>query len=173
MAGITGQLGAGIIETCDRALVDCLPLARPIATRGAGARLRSAFPDRPDLADNAVEGDVTRENWGLDAATVRRLSVEVDGVLNVAGATNWAGDRRQLNAVNVIGAMRGYQLAKALGEAAGTRKLYCYTSSIHAATHHAIKLRWNRRERRSAALQMAPTVTAKARTTAHASARCS
>ena len=64
---------------------------------------------------------------------MRRLSVEVDGVLNVAGATNWAGDRRQLNAVNVIGATRGYQLAKALGEAAGTRKLYCYASSIHAA----------------------------------------
>ena len=64
---------------------------------------------------------------------MRRLSVEVDGVLNVAGATNWAGDRRRLNAVNVIGATRGYQLAKALGEAAGTRKLYCYASSIHAA----------------------------------------
>lgn len=133
VAGITGQLGAGIVETCDRALVDCVPLARPISTRGAGARLKSAFPDRSDLADNAVEGDVTREHWGLDAASVRRLSVEVDGVLNVAGATNWAGDRRQLNAVNVIGAMRGYELAQALGEAAGTRKLYCYASSIHAA----------------------------------------
>src|SRR5690606_22915275 len=59
--------------------------------------------------------------------------VEVDGVLNVAGATNWAGDRRQRNAVNVIGALRGYQLARALGEAAGSRKLYCYASSIHAA----------------------------------------
>jgi nucleoside-diphosphate-sugar epimerase len=133
VAGITGQLGAGIVETCDRALVDCLPLARPIATRGVGARLRSAFPDRPGLAEGAVEGDVTRANWGLDAATVRRLAVDVDGVLNVAGATNWAGDRRQLNAVNVIGAMRGYQLAQALGEASGSRKLYCYVSSIHAA----------------------------------------
>ena len=54
-------------------------------------------------------------------------------MLNVAGATNWAGDKRELNAVNVIGALRGYQLAQALGEAAGTRKLYCYASSIHAA----------------------------------------
>jgi thioester reductase-like protein len=133
VAGITGQLGAGIVETCDRALVEVVPLARPIATRGVGARMRSAHPDRPDLADGAVEGDVTREHWGLDAATVRRLAVDVDGVLNVAGATNWAGNRRQLNAVNVIGAMRGYQLARALGEAAGTRKLYCYASSIHAA----------------------------------------
>ena len=29
--------------------------------------------------------------------------------------------------------MRGYQLAQALGEASGTRKLYCYASTIHAA----------------------------------------
>lgn len=133
VAGITGQLGAGIVETCDRALVDLVPLARPIATRGAGARLRVAHPDRADLADDAVEGDVTRPNWGLDVATIRRLAVEVDGVVNVAGATNWAGDRRQLNAVNAIGAMHGYRLAQALGEASGGRKLYCYASSIHAA----------------------------------------
>ena len=39
----------------------------------------------------------------------------------------------QLHAVNVLGALRGYQLAQALGEASGTRKLYCYASSIHAA----------------------------------------
>jgi thioester reductase-like protein len=133
VAGITGQLGAGIIEACDPELVELVPIARPLATRGPGARLKSAFPDRPELVENAIEGDVTAENWGLDAATIRRLAVDIDGVLNVAGATNWAGDKRQLNAVNMIGAMRGYGLAQALGEASGTRKLYCYASTIHAA----------------------------------------
>lgn len=133
VAGITGQLGAGIVETCERALVDVVPLARPLASRGVGARLGAAYPGRPELVENAVEGDVTLPRWGLDAAAVRRLAVEVDGVLNVAGATNWAGERRQLNAVNVIGAMHGYELARALGEAAGSPKLYCYASSIHAA----------------------------------------
>ena len=133
VAGITGQLGAGIVESCDAELVDLVPLARPLATRGASARLRSAFPDRADLGRRGGRGRRHAEHWGLDAATLRRLAVEVDGVLNVAGATNWAGDKRQLHAVNVLGALRGYQLAQALGEAAGTRKLYCYASSIHAA----------------------------------------
>jgi nucleoside-diphosphate-sugar epimerase len=130
VAGITGQLGAGIVESCDHELVELVPLARPLATRSASARLRAAFPG---LAAEAVQGDVTQEHWGLDAATIRRLAVEVDGVLNVAGATNWAGDKRALHAVNATGALRGYQLAHALGEASGTRKLYCYASSIHAA----------------------------------------
>ena len=130
VAGITGQLGAGIVEACDSELVELVPLARPLATRSASARVRAAFPE---LAAEAVEGDVTAEHWGLDAATIRRLAVEVDGVLNVAGATNWAGDKRGLHAVNALGAVRGYQLARTLGEASGTRKLYCYASSIHAA----------------------------------------
>ena len=59
VAGITGQLGAGIIEACDPELIELMPLARPLATRGPGARLKSAFPDRNDLVENAIEGDVT------------------------------------------------------------------------------------------------------------------
>jgi len=133
VAGITGQLGAGLVEAADPALVEYMPLARPIATRAPDARLRSSYPDRPDLAECAVQGDVTRPNWGLDAATIRRLAVDVDGVLNVAGETNWAARRRQLDAVNVLGAIHGYELTRALERAGGGRKLYCYASSIHAA----------------------------------------
>lgn len=131
VAGITGQLGAGIVEACDRELVELVPLVRPLATRGAAARVRAAFG--PELAAGAVEGDVTQPHWGLGAAAIRRLAGEVDGVLNVSGATNWAGDKRSLNAVNVLGAQRGYELAATLGEVSGTRKLYAYASSIHAA----------------------------------------
>jgi nucleoside-diphosphate-sugar epimerase len=133
VAGLTGQLGAGLVEAADPALVDLVPLARPIGTRGPEARLRRAFPDRPEIAEEAVEGDVTRPSWGLDAATIRRLAVEVDGVLNVAGETNWASRRRQLDAVNVLGAVHGYELTTELERASGSRKLYCWASSIHAA----------------------------------------
>ena len=38
VAGITGQLGAGIIEACDPELIELMPLARPLATRGRRAR---------------------------------------------------------------------------------------------------------------------------------------
>jgi thioester reductase-like protein len=133
IAGITGQLGAGLLEACDPALVDYVPLVRPIATRGAEVRLRSLYPERPDLATSVVEGDVTRPSWGLDTAMVRRLAVEVDGVANLAGETNWVAGRRQLDAVNVLGAVNGYELTRAFEEASGARKLYCYASSIHAA----------------------------------------
>ncbi len=133
VAGITGQLGAGMVEVGREQHTDLVALVRPIATRAFDARLHSAYPQRPDLADTAVEGDVTRPNWGLDAATIRRLAVEVDGVANLAGETNWAAGRRQLDAVNVIGAIHGYELARSLEQASGIRKLYCYASSIHAA----------------------------------------
>lgn len=133
VTGITGQLGAGLIEAGDPTLVDYVPVARRLASRGPGARLKSAYPDRPDLAENAVEGDVTKPNWGLDTATIRRLAVEVDGVLNLAGETNWAAKRRHLDAVNVLGAVRGYELTRELECASGSPKLYCYASSIHAA----------------------------------------
>src|SRR5207237_166898 len=126
-------LGAGLVEAADPALVDFVPLVRPLARRDARARLRSTYPERPELAAEAVEGDVTRPGWGLDAATIRRLAVEVDGVINIAGETNWAAGRRQLDAVNVLGAVRGYEVTRALEEAAGSRKLYCWASSIHAS----------------------------------------
>jgi nucleoside-diphosphate-sugar epimerase len=133
VAGMTGQLGAGLIEVSDPELVELVSLARPLATRGGGARLRAAYPTRPELADSAVDGDVTQPSWDLDDGTIRRLAMEVDGVLNAAGETNWAAGRRQLDAVNVLGAVRGYELACALEQAGGGRKLYCYCSSIHAA----------------------------------------
>jgi nucleoside-diphosphate-sugar epimerase len=133
VAGITGQLGAGLVEIGREQHTDFVALVRPIATRAFDARLRSAYPERADLADAAVEGDVTRPSWGLDAATIRRLAVDVDGVANLAGETNWAAGRRALDAVNVLGAVHGYELARSLEQISGIRKLYCYASSIHAA----------------------------------------
>jgi len=130
---MTGQLGAGLVEVADPALVDLVPLTRPIATRGPAARMRSAFPDRAELAEEAVQGDVTQPHWGLEPAAIRRLAFEVDGVLDLAGETDWTARRRRLDAVNVLGAVRGYELARALQDAAGTRKLFCYASSVHAA----------------------------------------
>lgn len=133
VAGVTGQLGAGLVEAGDPELVEFVPLVRPIATRAPDARIRLAYPERAELAHNAVEGDVTRSSWGLDLATIRRLAVEVDGVLNIAGETNWASGRRTLDAVNVLGAVNGYELTRELQRVSGARKLYCYASSIHAA----------------------------------------
>jgi thioester reductase-like protein len=133
VAGITGQLGAGLIEADDRTLFELVPLVRPMVGRSARDRVRSLDLERPDLAAAAVEGDVTAPGWGLDRATIRRLAIDVDCVLDLAAVTNWAAGRSQLDAVNVRGAVHGYELTRELEVAAGSRKLYCYASSIHAA----------------------------------------
>jgi len=133
VSGLTGQLGSGLVEAVPRELAELVPLVRPLASRDCAARLRAAFPASPELAARVVEGDVTRPHWGLDAATIRQLAIDVDGVLNLAGETNWAAGRRELDATNVRGAVHGYALTQALEAASGARKLYCHVSSIHAA----------------------------------------
>lgn len=132
VAGMTGQLGHGLVDVAAEHDVELVPLTRRIGRRDATARLGRMFRSAPELAERAIEGDVTAPYWGLSAARVRRLAGEVDAVLDIAGETNWAAPTRRLHAVNVLGALHGQQLAKAIGEH-GDAPLYCYASSIHAA----------------------------------------
>jgi nucleoside-diphosphate-sugar epimerase len=132
VAGITGQLGHGLVEVAAEHDVELVPLTRRIGRRDATARLGRMFRDAPELAERAIEGDVTAPYWGLSAARVRRLAGELDAVLDIAGETNWAAPTRRLHAVNVLGALHGQQLAKAIGDH-GDTPLFCYASSVHAA----------------------------------------
>jgi thioester reductase-like protein len=133
VAGITGQLGAGVVEAGDDGVIELVPLLRAAASRSPAARMKRLFPDNFGPAERACEGDVTKPLWGLSAADIRRLAGDVDCVLNLAGETDWAASRSRLDAVNLDGAVHGYQLTRALQAAGGGRKLYCYASSIHAA----------------------------------------
>lgn len=132
VAGLTGQLGHGLVETAGDRL-EIVPLVRPVGRRGPARRVESAFRDRPELAAATVEGDVTQRRFGLDDEAVRRLAPEIDVVLNVAGETDWAAPQRRLFGANVLGAANGLELARALHDAGGRCGLYCYASSIHAA----------------------------------------
>lgn len=132
VAGITGQLGHGLVEVAAEHDVELVPITRRVGRRDAKARLGRMFRDAPELAERAIEGDVTAPYWGLSAPRVRRLAGEVDAVLDIAGETNWAAPTRRLHAVNVLGALYGQQLAAAIGEH-GETPLFCYASSIHAA----------------------------------------
>ena len=113
MAGLTGQLGAGLLEVLppDTAI---LPLLR---VRSAGRHLIDAA-----LVANVVTGDVRAPRWGVDPA-----AVQVDAVVNLAGETNWAGRSADLIGTNVLGAEHGYDLAHELGVP------YVYASSIYVA----------------------------------------
>lgn len=133
VAGITGQLGHGLVEVAGERGVELVPLARAVGRRDAPARIRRAFRDHPELAERTLEGDVTAPRWGLPDATLRTLAREVDVVLDLAGETNWAAPTRRLLATNVTGATQGHEVARALRSAGGERVAYCYASSIHAA----------------------------------------
>jgi nucleoside-diphosphate-sugar epimerase len=137
VAGITGQLGRGLAETAAGHGAELIPVVRRVGRRDARARLARLFPGQPELAERAIEGDVTAPFWGLSAGQIRRLAGTADVVLNVAGETNWAAPSRRLHAINVMGALHGQQLAGALG-ADGRPPLYCYASSIHAAGGDAL-----------------------------------
>lgn len=132
VAGLTGQLGCGLVETLTDARIELHPVVRPIGRRAGAERIRRRFAGVPELAERTVDGDVTRPLWGVAREDVDRLRGRVDAVLDLAGETNWAAPASRLTAVNVNGAANGLELARALAGPGGP-PLYCYASSIHAA----------------------------------------
>ena len=128
VAGVTGQLGAGVVDVAARLGVELVPLVR----RDRPGRLPL---DRllPQYAGAAVDGDVTDPGWGLTDGAVRRLAGTVDAVVNLAGETNWAAPGRRLYETNVLGAVHGRDLAARLQDAGGRRVVYCYASSLFVA----------------------------------------
>jgi nucleoside-diphosphate-sugar epimerase len=113
VAGMTGQLGAGLMDVLPPGTT-ILPLLRK---RSAGRH-----PVDPALLADAVTGDVRAARWGVDPA-----AIDVDAVVNLAGETNWAGRSADLIGTNVLGAQHGYDLARELGVP------YLYASSIYVA----------------------------------------
>lgn len=131
VAGITGQLGRGLVEVAADRDVEIVPLARRVGRRDAATRVRRTLR-AGELAERTIEGDVSAPYWGLDRFSLRELAGSVDVVLNLAGETNWAAPTRRLVAVNALGATHGHAVARALA-GSGEPPLYCYASSIHAA----------------------------------------
>jgi nucleoside-diphosphate-sugar epimerase len=125
VAGITGQLGTAVAEHGDAEIVPLVRRERP--GRVPLGRVH------PALAPAAVNGDVREPNWGLCEQDLNELAGTVDAVVNLAGETNWAGSGRDLYEVNVLGAVHGLQLTRALQRLAGRRIVYCYVSSIYVA----------------------------------------
>ena len=132
VAGLTGQLGAGVVEAAEDLGFELIPVVRSLHGHRPEQRLERLFADLPRLREATVEGDVTLPRWGLDDC-LDRLAPEVDAVLNVAAETNWAAPARRLTAVNVLGAVNGRRLAAALTARHPRCAAYCYASSVFAA----------------------------------------
>jgi thioester reductase-like protein len=131
LAGITGQLGRGLVEASAGQDIELVPLMRAAGTRTPEERLTNLYRGSPFVAD-AIAGDVCAETWGVKDSDLRRLAPRVNTVLNLAAETNWAGASRRLHAVNVLGALQGFELARALQRLSGSRTTYLHASTIHA-----------------------------------------
>ncbi|WP_171069256.1 SDR family oxidoreductase [Actinomadura geliboluensis] len=130
VAGATGQLGAGLLETAAEAGCTVVPLLRVPARGRRAGRLQA--PD-PAVVGEPVHGDVRSPRWGMDDAAVRRLAAEADAVVSLAGETDWAGRAADLHTTHVLGAEHGYRLARELAALSGRRVPYLYAGSAYAA----------------------------------------
>ncbi len=131
VSGLTGQLGCGLVESSAERHLQLIPLMRASGSRPVADRLRRLFGE-PQMLGAPVIGDVCSEAWGLGEAGIRRLAPQVNTIVNLAADTNWASPQRRLHAVNVIGALAGYELTRKLQTASGSRKTYIHASTIHA-----------------------------------------
>lgn len=129
-SGVTGQLGTGLLEAARDREARLIALMRPAGTREPRER-RERLGELGGTIERALRGDVTEPAWGLTTAELRRLAPQVNTVLNLAGETNWAATQGQLHAVNVSGALAGYEVTNELQRLSGVRKTYIHISTIH------------------------------------------
>src|SRR4051794_28093079 len=81
VAGLTGQVGQGLMEAC-AAVGDDAPTVIGLVRR----RPRAAHSIGGSVAQQVV-GDVCERGWGLSKADLDSLG-EVDAILNLSGATD-------------------------------------------------------------------------------------
>jgi nucleoside-diphosphate-sugar epimerase len=133
LAGVTGQLGHGLVTAAHTAGVEIVPVTRKIGRLAATERLARLYPDRTELAAEAITGEVTQPLWGIEPATLRRLAPRIDLVLNVAAETNWAAPDKRLYEVNELAAVHGLAVAEALRDTHPRCGAYVHGSSVFTA----------------------------------------
>lgn len=133
LAGVTGQLGHGVVELAASRGVTVVPVVRGIQRLDGPGRVARTFRDRTDLAGAALTGDVTAPLWGLRDDDLDRIAGEIDAVVNVAAETNFGAPRHRLHAVNVAGGLHGLEVARQLHARHPRCAAYIHASSVFVA----------------------------------------
>ncbi|TVL91481.1 SDR family oxidoreductase [Streptomyces sp. SAJ15] len=126
VAGLTGQVGQGLLEACAALGEDAPEIVALVRRRPRAAHLMG-----PAVVRQLV-GEVTAPGWGLTESDLERLG-EIDAVLNLAGATDWTASHALLDKVNVLGAVNGLEVAQGLGARLGRTVPYLSASSVFVA----------------------------------------
>jgi nucleoside-diphosphate-sugar epimerase len=134
VAGLTGQLGHGLVLASRETDVELVPVVRPVGRHDPASRIARLFPGEQGLAERTVSGDVTQPHWAIEDTELAELAGSVEIVLNLASETNWSATKRALHASCVLGALHGLDIAALLAQPGDTRTpLYCWTSSLYTA----------------------------------------
>lgn len=128
VAGLTGQLGTGVLEAVADGRGGDGPLELVAVRRASSPRRLDA-----EQVPTVLAGDVRRPLWGLTDDDLSGPAADVDAVVNLAADTNWAAGPRDLFATNTLGAVQGYRLATELSRRAGRAVPYVYLSSVYVA----------------------------------------
>ncbi|MFB7501987.1 SDR family oxidoreductase [Streptomyces broussonetiae] len=126
VAGLTGQVGQGLLEACRDLGAD-----GPEVVALVRRRPRAAHVFGPTVTQQVV-GDVCRPGWGLSGPDLDALG-RIDAVVDLAGTTDWTASHAALDRVNVLGASHGLDLTQLLGDRLGTAVPYLYAGSVFVA----------------------------------------
>lgn len=108
MSGATGFLGLALLRQLDEPVVAVIR-GRDFESRGRSLARRSG------IEIEAVNGEISRPDWGLSEETIAGLRGRVRAVVNVAGDVAWSAPWSRLAATNIDGAGHGAMLAHKLG----------------------------------------------------------
>jgi nucleoside-diphosphate-sugar epimerase len=125
VAGITGQVGQGLVEACQSAGDDAPEVV------GVVRRRRRAAAGGDGTVARQVVGDVSVPGWGL-GSELDDIG-QVDAVVNLAGVTDWTASHADLDQVNLLGAINGLALARDLSQRSGAQVAYLSASSVFVA----------------------------------------
>ncbi|MBF6062110.1 SDR family oxidoreductase [Nocardia terpenica] len=132
VAGLSGQVGQGFAEA---ALSDTLDGTGRFDLRAVvRRRLRTNLGGLSAAGDRITQlvGDVTTPSWALNDAALEQLS-DIRAIVNLAGIVDWTASQAEMDRINYLGAVTGYELARTLSERLGRAVPYLYASTAYVA----------------------------------------
>ncbi|MGV9674975.1 SDR family oxidoreductase [Nocardia sp. NPDC003482] len=133
VAGLSGQVGQGFAEaaltgTGDAATdFELRALVRRRQRRNLGGEYAPGTTRITQLL-----GDVTRPAWGLDLDELAAPD-DIRAVVNLAGIVDWTASQADMDRINYLGAVTGFEVARALSERVGHPVPYVYASTAYVA----------------------------------------
>lgn len=131
VSGITGQLGAGLLEVAAARGIEVVPVIREKRGVSVEDRVLDLLADHTSVVKQVVAGDVTLPNWGIDVYDITERCGKFDAVVNLAALTDWCAKSESLNQTNIGSAVNGLDLAESMRKR-GHDVVFSHASSVYS-----------------------------------------